>query len=304
MNIFPSLMVLFAGVCWGLINLFVNALNAAGLDSLQIALVRMFAASLMFAGFLLITARNKFRIRLRDIWMFLGSGIVSVVLFNTCYFYTMTHGQISVAVVLLYTSPIFILLLSALLFKEKISAKKLLALVLTFAGCVCVSGLLGGSYAMEPIVLLTGIASGFFYGLYTIFGRYALEKYDSMTLTVYTFLFAFAGSLPLADVGDALSILQASPKLWLYIFGLGLVSTVLPYFCYSWGLQRMEAGKAAILVAIEPVVGAILGMTVYHEPHNALKLIGIALVLAAIVLLNLENFPKKKSSASDKEAPC
>lgn len=58
--------------------------------------------------------------------------------------------------VLLYTSPIFIMVISAIVFKEKITRNKLLALAMVFVGCVLVAGLLGGGYALTPTILLLG----------------------------------------------------------------------------------------------------------------------------------------------------
>ena len=282
----PVISVILAGITWGVINIFVKTLAAAGFDSLQIAGIRMTVAAVLFTIVILIKDRGLLRIRLKDLWMFIGTGIISVVLFNTCYFYTMIHGQASVAVVLLYTSPIFIMIMSAIIFKEAITAKKIAALILTFCGCVLVAGLIGGGYHMKPFVILTGVASGLFYALYTIFGRFALEKYDTATLTVYTFIFAFIGSIPLGKFRGSAAIIRSDPSLIFWCLGIGIISTILPYFLYSWGLKRMESGKAAILVAIEPVVGAVIGMTVFHESHNAVKIIGICLIIGAIILLN------------------
>ena len=218
--------------------------------------------------------------------MFVGTGIVSVVLFNSLYFYTTVQSQASVAVVLLYTSPAFVLLLSALLFRERITRRKLLCLGMTVLGCTLVGGILGGSYRLTGRVLLAGLGSGFFYALYTIFARLALRRYDSMTVTAYTFLLGALGSLPLGKAGATASLLAARPILLLSCLGIGLVSTVLPYVLYTWGLQRMDSGRAAILVAVEPLVGAVLGMVLYREPHDLPKLAGILLILAAILLLN------------------
>ncbi len=290
---FPAGAVILAGVLWGCISIFIKHLNAGGLDSFQIAWVRMVMATLMFGAFTLITDPGKLRIRLRDVWMFIGTGIVSVVLFNISYFYTMTHTDASVAVVLLYTSPVFIMLMSAVLFKEKITPVKLVALVLTVGGCVLVAGLLGGGYTIPPFCILTGLGAGLFYALYTIFGRYALARYDTVTVTFYTFFFGLIGSTPLGKIGATVSTFRADPMLLLWGAGIGLVSTVLPYFFYTWGLRRMDSGKAAILVAVEPLVGALIGMTVYHESHDALKLLGMGCIFAAIILLNLPDGRKK-----------
>lgn len=286
MNRKAALQVIASGILWGGINLFIKPLSAAGLTSLQIAMVRMIVATLGFGGFTLLRNPDAFRIELRDLWMFIGTGVVSVTLFNLCYFYTIIHGQASVAVVLLYTSPVFILLLSAPLFGEKITRRKLLAVALTLLGCVLVSGMLTGTLSMPFRVLVTGVLSGFLYGLYTIFGRYALQKYSSSTVTVYSFLLAMVCSLIVTDKTGVLSVLTASPVNALLCLGLGLFSTILPYYLYTLGLEKLEPGVAAVLVAVEPAVGAFFGMVVFHEDHSVLKLLGIALVLAAIVIMN------------------
>ena len=285
--------VILAGVLWGCISIFIRHLDAGGFDSFQIAWVRMVMATLLFGAYVLLTDPQKLRIRLCDVWMFIGTGIVSVVLFNISYFYTMTHTDASVAVVLLYTSPVFIMLMSAFLFKERITPLKTVALVLTVGGCVLVAGLLGGSYQIPPFCILTGLGAGLFYALYTIFGRYALVKYDTVTVTFYTFFFGLIGSSPLGKIGQTVTAFKADPILLLWGAGIGLVSTVLPYFLYTWGLQRMDSGKAAILVAVEPLVGAVIGMTVYHESHEFLKIVGMVLIFAAIILLNL---PARKNT--------
>ena len=283
---FSAPAVVLAGVLWGIISLFVRSLYDAGLDALQISALRLSVAALSFLLALLCWKRSLLKIRLRDIWMFVCTGIVSVVLFNTLYFYTTVNSQASVAVVLLYTSPAFVILFSALLFREKITAKKLLALGMTVGGCVLVSGMLGGGYKLTPLLLLTGLGSGVFYALYTIFARFALKKYDSMTVTAYTFLLGAIGALPLGKMGNTLAVLAAAPKLWVCALCIGIVCTVLPYALYTWGLQRMDSGRASLLVAVEPLVGALVGILVFRESCGAGKLIGVALILGAVCVLS------------------
>lgn len=293
MNRKATLSVLLAGVLWGIISIFIKTLSAAGLNSLQISLVRMIVAAITFLTVSFFRDPKKLKIKFRDIWMFIGSGIISVTLFNVFYFYTMIQSEASLAVVLLYTSPIFVMLFSAVIFKERITLQKVIALIITFIGCVLTAGLLGGGTAIRPLILLTGLGSGLFYALYTIFGRFALQKYDTLTVTTYTFLFGLLGSLPLGNIKEIAEIVSSDPTLILWCLGIGVFCTVLPYFFYTWGLQRMDSGKAAILVAVEPLVGAVLGMTLFHESVDPQKIIGITLILAAILLLNL-TFSKKK----------
>ena len=282
-----SLYVILAGLLWGLISLFIRPLSAAGFSSLQIVMLRMVFSAAILLVFVLLKDRSLLKIHIKDIWMFIGTGVVSIVLFNYCYFKTIIESGASTAVVLLYTSPIFVTCISAVLFKERITLQKVIALIMTVTGCVFVAGIIGGSAALTPMALLTGIGSGLFYALYSIFGRFALEKYETLTVTVWTFLAASVGSVFIADLPGSISIIKAQPQALLYIIGISSIATVLPYFFYTFGLQKMEAGKAAIIVAVEPIVGTILGIFAYHESSEPLKVLGIILVISAILIMNI-----------------
>lgn len=108
--------VLFAAACWGCIGLFTRYLSGLGMSPLAIAFFRSFAAAAMLAGWLGVRDRKTFRIRARDIWMFVGTGFVSIGCFNVFYFMTQTYTTLSVAAVLLYTAPFFVIFMSRLFF--------------------------------------------------------------------------------------------------------------------------------------------------------------------------------------------
>lgn len=280
--------VILAGMLWGIISLFIKPLSVMGFSAMQITMLRSILSFLMFFAYLIATDISKLKIAFKDIWLFIGTGVISLFLFNVCYFYAIINGQASIAVVLLYTSPIFIMLFSALLFKEKINFVKILALVLTLCGCISVSGMLSGKLNISRTVLMFGIASGLFYGMYTIFGKFALKKYSSQTVTAYTFLFALIGILPLCNIKQTAISMAQQPKSILLFLGSALFCTVLPYFLYTKGLEKLESGKAAIIVAIEPLVGAVVGTIFFQEPLNATKIMGIILILSAIFILNFD----------------
>lgn len=280
------LAVIAAGALWGIICIPTKALAAGGLGPVQITCSCMVCAAVLFCGFLAIRDPKKLRFRLRDIWMFLGTGALGVGCTSALYSYTMLQSQASVAVVLMYTSPIYVMLFGALLFHEKITPVKLAALVMCLAGCVFVTGMLGSAETITPLVLLTGLLSGLTFGLYTVFDRIALQHYDTTTVTAYTFVFAAAAQLPLCDVGGAVRIFAAAPELILWRIGGAIFCSLLPYGLYTWGLKRLESGTAAILACVEPLVGAVAGIVLYHEDHSPTKLLGIALILAAVILLS------------------
>ncbi len=235
------------------------------------------------------------RIQLRDIWMFIGTGFVSLTLFSLCYFTTILEAGASVAVILLYTSPIFVLLLSLILFHEKINLVKLIALIMTFAGCLLVAGLFGSSLgdggAAVGVKLslrgfLIGLCAGLGYALYSIFSRYALKKYSTITVSFYTFVFSAISLLPFIHF-EELKLL-GQPKITLFALGIALFCTVLPYAFYTFSLSGLETGRAAILVTVEPLVGTLIGFFVWGEAFNLPKIIGIILIFSAVIMLGLK----------------
>lgn len=282
----PLIAVLTAGTFWGFMGLFARKLNAAGFGALEVAQTRITTGLVLVGLYLLLFNREALRIRLKDVWCFLGTGIISLLLFSVCYFNALTYTSLSVAAILLYTAPICVMLMSVFLFKESMTAQKVLALILAFAGCILVSGI-GADASVSWIGVLLGLGSGFFYALYSIFSRYAINRgYGAWTITFYTFLFCSTGCALLCDWDVIYTVAKADSSILLWILGLGFVTAFLPYVLYSYALENMESSKASILASVEPVVGTICGVFIFHEPISVLNILGIALVLGAIVVLN------------------
>ena len=285
-NIGPLLIIL-AGIFWGSMGIFVRKLGTYGFTSVQIVAIRITLAALVFSIVLFIRDRSGFRITLRDLPLFLGLGFGSILFFTVCYFTAITIMPLSTAAILLYTSPIWIMLMSMLFFREKLNRIKLIALALAFAGCVLVSGISGEGITL--IGLLIGLGSGIGYGLYSILGTIALRRYSPYTVTTYTFLFAAAGSWLICGPADMISKFTAAADLPFLLFFCcltALVTAVIPFLSYTLGLRTVEASRAGILATIEPMVATLIGILVFAEPLTLLSGLGILLILAAVVLLN------------------
>ena len=282
-------MIILAGCFWGSMGIFVRRLGLYGFSSIQIVALRVTIAAIAFSLILLIKERRGFKIRLKDIPLFLGLGFGSILFFTICYFTAISMMSLSVAAILLYTSPVWIMLMSLVFFHEKMKVKKVIALVLAFGGCVLVSGI--STKGMTLIGLLVGLGSGIGYGIYSILGTIALRRYSPYTVTAYTFLFAALGSIIICNPKDVIAKISAADGiagLLLFCILTALVTAVIPFLLYTLGLKRMEAGKAGILATVEPMVATLFGITVFHEPLTVLSGLGIILILAAVVILNLK----------------
>ena len=282
-------------------GIFVRELQTYGFDSMDIVFLRVFGAMLVLGIWMLLFARDKFRIRIRDAWCFLGTGVISIVFFNFCYFSTIQMTSLSVAAIMLYTAPAIVTVLGIFLFKESFHPVKITALLLAFAGCVLVTGARTEGAHLTPAGILLGLGSGFGYAMYSIFGRYATEKgYTSVAISFYTFLFGMAGTCFFVKPAAIADAIRQQPLCVPLVCGLVLFNTLAAYICYTIGLSYMEAGKASILASVEPVVASLIGFLLYKESMDGMTLAGVVLVLASAVVVNLP-FANGGTGKSEKE---
>ena len=290
-----GLYICLASVLWGGISLLFRPLTNLGFTSLQIVFLRVFIAAIGMATYIAFRDPSLFRIRLNDIWLFIGSGIVSLAFFNFCYFQTINRLSSSVAASLLYTAPVFVMVLSIILFQEKITMRKVFAVISTVSGCVLVTGVLETTTTPDGTGIFLGICSGIGYALYSIFGTLALRRYSTQTITFYTFLFASVGVLPICKPDELLSIaLTAIPQTLMLSLGIGIGICLLPYWLYTKGLEHTRASNASVIATIEPIVATLIGCLAFHDAMSFTKIVGISLIILSICILNISSFCRIK----------
>ncbi len=279
--------VILGAACWGTIGLFNRLLGQLGVSVMNRVTIRNFGAMALLTVVFLLFRRQVFHIKLRHLPIFLCSGLFSVLTLGWCYFTCQQICPLAVASTLLYLAPSFVVLMSAILWKARLTRRKIVALVLAFCGCALVSGIMGGDLSVSVKGILLGVASGFCYATYTIFAHYGLQRYDSYTMIYWTFLVSGLGSLVFLD-WNALRPCLTQPAVWGGMAGLVIMATVLPYLMYTKGLEQVEAGKASIISNVEPVVETLVGVIVFHEVLSIWVVLGVVCVLGGVVLLAKE----------------
>ena len=282
------ILVLIAGVSWGLIGVFTKVIDVLGFTEMQMLFVKGVLATTVL--FLITLYKDKSQLKLKnwkDIRYFIGTGIISFTFFSWAYMKAVNLTNLGVAAVLLYTAPTFVMLFSIFLFGEKMTKTKGIVLLMTFVGCILVTGLLeGGAAVITWQGIGIGLAAGIGYALYSIFGTYAIKAgYGSLTISLYTFLLATITMTFLTEPVVVVSQITAMGQ-WPLAVSFALLTTVVPYLCYTKGLSGMPASKASVTATIEPVVAAVIGIVVFHEGVSMLKLTGIILVLSSVVVMS------------------
>ncbi len=298
--------IIFAGLCWGLIGLFTKAITLFGLTEMEILFIKGVVSVILLSIILMIRDKKSFQLKKKgDILYFVGTGIVSFTFFSWCYMKAINLTSVGIAAVMLYTAPTIVMLFSIVLFHEKMTRKKALVLIMTLCGCGMITGLFSGKLMLSPMGLLAGLGSGIGYALYSIFGTFALRRgYQSLTISFYTFLMA---SVFMAFCVNPVHVVQeiTAAGQWPLSILFAVMTTVIPYLCYTKGLSHLPASKASVTATIEPVVAAILGILVFKESATVAKIGGILLVVGAVVLMNLgktsQGVEIAEKSASQKE---
>lgn len=282
------LAILMAALLWGTMGIVTRYVVSLGFNTLEATAIRISVSALFFFLLLIFTNRDKLRIDLRDLKWFILTGIGSLFVNNLSYAATVQRANLSVAVVLLNTAPFFVLIMSTMFFKERLTSLKVLALLFSFVGCTLVVGLssanLKDGYPLKS-VLFVGLMAGFSYSLYTIFGKVLLQKYHFLTVTAYTFFIAAFVALLMAGPGHLVKEgIQKGTLIIPAILG-SIISIAFPYLFYSWALKYVEAGSAPIIASFEVVAASIYGVIIHGEKLNVMSIIGIIFVLVAIALL-------------------
>lgn len=287
------LLVLCAGVLWGSIGFFVRKMAEIGVSTSLTAFMRIFCAWLilipLLLGMSLKTGRNYFKVSKKGLLQCMIMGIVTQAFFNLSYSGCINTVGVAMGSVLLYTAPIFVSILSRLLFKEQINARKGISLVINILGCFIM--VTGGDLSMlrvSGIGILLGIGAGFFYAMVTILGKFTSNEVDPFTMVFYNFLF---GWISLAIFTDPLPELMASssPYFWLLGFGYGLIPTVGSYLFYMNGISHdVELSRVPVIASVEPIIATLIGVMVFNENIGPINIIGLVLVLFSVAFMNMK----------------
>ena len=269
-----------AAALWGLIGPFAKLAFQEGVSPLEVAFWRAVLAWCCFGPQALV--QRQVRVALADLPVLGLFSLTGVFFFYGSYQLAVQQGGAALASVLLYTAPAWVALLAALLFKEKMTPLKMVALAATLAGVALVSlgsgtGLAGGGGATASAVFF-GLVAGFCYSLYYIFGKYFGAKYSAATVFFYILPMGAACLVPW------LHRMPPSGTAWWALLWIALLSTYGAYHCYYAGLKRLEAGRAAIAATLEPVVAAVVAFFWWGEYFTPAGYIGSLLILAAVVL--------------------
>ncbi len=288
-------LVILAGLLWGTSGIFVKLLSPYGVTSWVLTLFRGLAGLGFLSIFLLVKDRSLFRISRRELvlFFFLGGTMFGASAF---YYAAIQQTSIATAVVLMYTSPVWVMVFSVLFMGERMTVIKGISVGAMLIGCGLVSGIAGG-LDFNIVGILLALGAGVSYSAYTILAKVAMDRqYRPLTTTYYSFVFMVVFALPFADPASIPSQVGALPW-WgvILLCTMGLVTAMSPYFLFSIAMKTLPAGTASALGIVEPMAGTVYGMIFFAEGLSLLAGVGIALILGSVAALGLIDDSKKEN---------
>ena len=270
---------------FGLIPLFTLPVLATGMHASSILIYRYAFGCL---AMLLILMVNRSRMSLgfgdflRTLLLSVMYAVSSITLIEG---YNYMAGGI--ATTLLFSYPVFTLLLSVIFFHERLSWITALAILLAVGGVFCLSGLLDGGGSIHSIKgLLLVLLSGFLYAVYmVVFPRVRVRKMPSLKITFYIFFFAMIIlTLYGTFTNGRIEPIETRSQLFNLVL-LGLLPTALSNLTLIVSLKQISSTLVAVLGAFEPMTAMAIGIIVFHEPFTLPIIIGFLLILFSVFLI-------------------
>lgn len=280
---------ILAGLMFGSSGIFVRTLTQNGIDQTTLLFLRFSLAIIPIAIAIILTDRKLFKAELKDIPLFLVCAICMVGL-NLCYNESMNTVPLSLAAVLLSIAPIYVLIFAYVLFREKITSKKVICMVLAILGCVLMTGVLESDLSSIPLFgILSGIGAGLFWAIYLMASKKSIEDGNhTYTILIYCTVFLSLALIPFTDfnqIGNFIGIDPLPAVIFLIIHST--FSFALPYIFSTVSLKYMDSGTSSIFLSgAEPFAALIFGLLIYSEIPSLLMFCGFLLTVGAMTILS------------------
>ncbi|SEB21093.1 Threonine/homoserine efflux transporter RhtA [Thalassobacillus cyri] len=279
-------LVMLAAICWGISGGIADILMTKGWDPMVISLYRGAVGFIFFFAWFLIRFRKNWTFSPRlYVWSLLAG--VGVAGNFTFYFLGIQASSIAVAATLMYTAPVFVLLISFLLRMERSTWFKWACIFGVLMGIV----LLTGVYNTESISVsfagaAAGLAAGLSYALF-IFGFKNASSIGKPQTTLTIAFFSFCLILLLfTDNKEAASVLTSSDIGWFLL--LGVVGAGISFIFYVIGIRRTAPTTASMVAMVEPVTASIFGVLLLGDHMSLIQLLGMVLILVTVTVLSVK----------------
>lgn len=280
---------ILAGLMFGSGGVFVRTLTQNGIDSTTLLFLRFSVAIIPILIAILLTNKKLLKISLSDIPLFIICALCILGL-NLCYNESMNSISLSLAAVLLSLAPIYVLIFAYILFREKITLKKVICIILAVTGCLLMTGVLESGLNNIPIHgIIFGAGAGLFWAIYLMASKKSIENGNhTFTILFYSIIFLSIALIPFTHLNQITNFIAPNPPLAiLFLIIHSTFSFALPYIFSTISLNYIDSGISSILLSsAEPFAAFIFGLVLYSEIPTIIMFSGFILSIASMMILS------------------
>lgn len=259
-----------------------------GVSVINLTALAFIFASAVFVPLVAVFDRKSLKISRRDLPAFIVFSLVAGVLLDLGFFGAINETTVAIAIMLSFTYPSIVTIVSVFIFKEKLTTQKIVALPMTFLGCALVAGspALEGGLAVSWAAVGLGILAAVGTATYYLWGKKLEERYRTNTVALYLFVLS---AIMLVFIANPMSLLRSSipTDAYIVIFLMAVLPGVVGYYASLAALKRIEASKASIVSSFEPAAAVVIAFVVLSEGLTAIQCAGVFLTVVGVVFLGL-----------------
>jgi drug/metabolite transporter (DMT)-like permease len=289
------LYVTLAAILWAISGSSSKFLFNKGLSPFQLIQLR---TTLSFAGLLLwliFRRPSKLKIFRKDIFYFFLLGTFGIAAAQFFYLYAISKIKVAAAILLHYTGPVFVAIYATVSGRERLQKITVLAILGTLVGCCLVVEAYNlDLLSMNRAGIGGGLLAAIAFATYTILGEYGMRSYSPWTVLFFALLFAALLWNILHPPFEAFFHAYSAVEWW-WIFFIAVCGTILPFGLYFKGINLIRATHASITATLEPITAAAISYAFLNETMGPLQILGGAMVIASIILLQQKQEPDEKA---------
>ena len=271
------LLIAISAASFGTLAIFGRYAYDAGMDTFTVLFLRFSVAAVLMG--ILLAARRESLPKGRVLGQLIGMGALGYVGQSFMYLTAINYASAGLVALLLYLYPFFVMVLSVIVFREKVTRAKIIALALALFGTALTVDPQGG----QLIGALMAISAAAIYSVYIIVGTNVMKHVSAVQSS--TVIFASAGVVFGSITAVNGAHFPAANSGWFAMLGIVLIATVIPVITFLAGLGMVGPTNAAMLSTLEPVVTVLLAAWLFGEQVPAVALAGGGLILVAVILL-------------------
>ncbi len=265
------------------------------LDPSATIVIRIAFGVVAFGLLQIISVGEKIQAK-RDYLHLLACGFFGVAVNQLFFFKGLSMTSPINASVIMTSTPILVLIVSAFALKEKISWAKALGLLLGLSGALLLIGTNGFSLKSDGLVGdLCVLLNALSYGTYLVIVKPLMRRYHALTVTRWCFTFALPFALPFGWEGlEEASWESFTPGAWQALIFILLGTTFTAYLLNAWSLKRVNASIVGYYIYIQPVFATVIGLMMGQDEFSLQKLIPAICIFVGVYLVSR---PISKSNA-------